>query len=187
MDHHRPKGGVTENKDHPGYWWLAFNWRNFRFSCRHCNSKDTDPVTEKVGGKGNHFPLLAGEECRIKDECECQAYEDLMMEYPMLLDPTEPDDPQLLGFDINGKPGPTTENEQSDEYQRAEKSIEVYHLDNGIANRRRKEIYQEICKCVRLYRVSQTMLQADKRDRAARELVKKVTADLRKMTNVMAP
>src|SRR5262245_47312628 len=32
VDHFRPKNRVTENgcNGHPGYWWLAFEWRNFR-------------------------------------------------------------------------------------------------------------------------------------------------------------
>src|SRR5690242_11153758 len=30
MDHYRPKGEVAEDSAHPGYWWLAYDWRNFR-------------------------------------------------------------------------------------------------------------------------------------------------------------
>src|SRR5882724_10918370 len=42
IDHYRPKGRVTQNLAHPGYWWLAFEWRNWRFCCEICNSKSTD-------------------------------------------------------------------------------------------------------------------------------------------------
>lgn len=92
MDHYRPKGGVTGTK-HPGYWWLAFNWRNFRFSCERCNSGIPDPESEVKGGKGNHFPLVGGEGKRIWDAC--WNYEDHRKEDPMLLDPTSPYDPIL--------------------------------------------------------------------------------------------
>ena len=33
IDHYRPKAGVT-GSDHPGYWWLAFEWRNWHFVCK---------------------------------------------------------------------------------------------------------------------------------------------------------
>ena len=34
MDHYRPKKEVFERKDtHLGYWWLAFDLSNYRYSC----------------------------------------------------------------------------------------------------------------------------------------------------------
>ncbi len=82
IDHYRPKAGVA-GIQHPGYWWLGFNWRNWRFACRYCNSQFTDSDTGIVGGKGNHFPLLDGEKSRISHQCD---YEDLCEEEPLLLD-----------------------------------------------------------------------------------------------------
>ena len=41
-----------------GYWWLAFEPSNFRFSCLHCNERRRDQETNAVGGKGSAFPLL---------------------------------------------------------------------------------------------------------------------------------
>src|SRR5690349_1720738 len=37
IEHYRPKGGVTEDDDHPGYWWLAGVWSNLLPSCPPCN------------------------------------------------------------------------------------------------------------------------------------------------------
>ena len=51
VEHFRPKLGITEEPGHPGYWWLAYNWDNYFFSCKTCNSQ---------AHKGNHFPLLPG-------------------------------------------------------------------------------------------------------------------------------
>jgi hypothetical protein len=60
-EHYRPKGRVTtdgkkvkikndmnEDVDHPGYFWLAFHWKNLLPSCALCNT---------VNGKKNQFPI----------------------------------------------------------------------------------------------------------------------------------
>ena len=31
IEHFRPKLEVTENSEHPGYWWLAYEWNNLLF------------------------------------------------------------------------------------------------------------------------------------------------------------
>ncbi len=87
VDHHRPKGQIKHYPpdrtipDLPGYWWLAFCWRNFRYSCEICNRPNTDSATGIVGGKGNYFPLVDPTR-RICDECD---YDDLLIEDPLLL------------------------------------------------------------------------------------------------------
>jgi hypothetical protein len=67
-EHYRPKGGVKYRQegqkklqqataqdgaqlviDHPGYFWLAYDWRNLLPSCAYCNSNE---------GKLNQFPIL---------------------------------------------------------------------------------------------------------------------------------
>lgn len=70
IEHYRPKAGLYDenNKpvmmivegeeiEHPGYYWLAYKWKNLLPSCRDCNS----PTKEKTGGvligKGNQFPV----------------------------------------------------------------------------------------------------------------------------------
>jgi uncharacterized protein (TIGR02646 family) len=58
VEHYRPKNKVVRAARHPGYYWLAFEWSNLVSTCFDCN---------KVGtGKGNRFPLLAGEAFRVK-------------------------------------------------------------------------------------------------------------------------
>jgi hypothetical protein len=148
-DHYRPKGGVVENKNHPGYWWLAFEWRNWRFCCDRCNSGRKDPATGRVGGKGNQFPLADGEQNRIWDEGGYEDYEDLLDEDPLLLDPTMLDNVLLLTFTSNGLPGPITKAEHSMEYRRARASIRVYHLDHSILNRERRKIYCEVRRLIK--------------------------------------
>jgi hypothetical protein len=96
VDHFRPKNKVFECPKHGGYWWLAFKWLNYRYSCTFCNSRrlNKDGV---AGGKHDHFPL---------EEEQKRAYtpeDDLDAEQPLLLDPTCPADPGLLWFDEDGQ------------------------------------------------------------------------------------
>jgi uncharacterized protein (TIGR02646 family) len=97
VDHFRPKLGVAEAPEHPGYYWLAFDWTNLRLSCHRANRLRINPETEEVGGKGGHFPLLNEAE-RAQGPGD-----DLTQEQPALLDPTNPADPPLLSFRANGE------------------------------------------------------------------------------------
>jgi uncharacterized protein (TIGR02646 family) len=49
IEHYRPKKGVNEASEHPGYFWLCYEWTNLLPSCRYCNTE---------GGKGNQFPIM---------------------------------------------------------------------------------------------------------------------------------
>src|SRR5574342_650759 len=39
VDHFRPKNRVEEDSDHEGYWWLAFQWRNYRYASQWTNQR----------------------------------------------------------------------------------------------------------------------------------------------------
>jgi len=68
IEHYRPKNQVTdENGDnievednngqtisHPGYYWLAYDWKNLLLSCELCNRPN--PGNKSIG-KQNKFPL----------------------------------------------------------------------------------------------------------------------------------
>ena len=176
IDHYRPKAGVAQS-EHPGYWWLAFEWRNWRFVCKHCNSQYTDPETGIVGGKGNHFPLLDGEKRRICSEYDYQEYEDLLDEDPMLLDPTERGDPELLTFTSDGRPAPAVEDEETINYRRVKKSIEIYHLNHSRLNRERRKIYNYVRDLVKDYQRYQLKWETEG-DRSARALARKALIKL---------
>ena len=77
VEHFRPKGGVTDEDDqpifliddlgkpvidengnsvpHPGYYWLAYDWRNLLPSCTVCNQPKK--IGDKKIGKHNRFPV----------------------------------------------------------------------------------------------------------------------------------
>ena len=47
VDHFRPKGAFRQskddrNKEHPGYYWLAYQWDNLVLACGTCNLKKSD-------------------------------------------------------------------------------------------------------------------------------------------------
>jgi hypothetical protein len=121
VDHFRPKSRVAEEPGHEGYWWKAFDWRNYRYSSEWCNQRRLEEEGGSGGGKWDHFPLQAGS-FRARQETD-----DIDREVVVLLDPVDPDDWKLLTFRPDGHPVPARE-QGTFEYQRAAVSIEVYHL-----------------------------------------------------------
>lgn len=146
VDHFRPKNEVGECSEHPGYWWMAFDWDNYRFSCENCNRPNTDHETGRTAGKGTSFPLC-DESKRVFDPTEISG---ILYEEPKLLDPTVASDPLLLTFDVDGIAHPARPKERSlKEYERAEKSIETYHLNRSkLKNRRQFEVCNKVMRLV---------------------------------------
>jgi uncharacterized protein (TIGR02646 family) len=96
IEHFRPKGEVTNEEheliDHPGYYWLAYDWKNLLPACIACNQPTSDD--EKKMGKRNRFPVI-GQHAQNPD--------DIIIEQPMLINPAsgnDEDDPsQHLAID----------------------------------------------------------------------------------------
>jgi len=122
------------NRD--GYWWLAFNWNNYRLVGMVGNRRTRDKLSsedDEVRGKGDYFPLRIG-------TAPCIQGQDLRDEDIYLLDPTDDDDPDLLTFDVEGKAIPSSQKSTWD-YERAKISIELYHLNYQPLVDRRKELW----------------------------------------------
>ena len=121
VDHFRPKGRVSDAANlHTGYSWLTFDESNFRYACTYCNSRRKDLENGTAGGKSDRFPLL-NEAHRV------YAVGTVAAEQPLLLDPCELSDWRLLGcHQENGQPCATSADPVA--RQRAEASIEIYHL-----------------------------------------------------------
>ena len=121
VDHFRPKNRVSDAvKAHAGYRWLAFDESNFRYACTYCNSRRKDQDGGSSGGKADRFPLI-NEAQRVYRAGSVEE------EQPLLLDPCEMSDWRLLGcHQENGQPCATSTEPLSK--QRAEVSIEIYHL-----------------------------------------------------------
>lgn len=126
IEYFRPKGKSWDEKKtiilKDGYWWLAYDYKNFRLSCAVCN---------QGGGKENYFPLRAG--C-----VPAQVNGALENDY-LLLDPCDQDDVKLIGFDLNGAVMPIT----TDVWKiyRVKKTEEILNL--GRFNEARKQKIQD--------------------------------------------
>lgn len=141
VDHYRPKGNVKDaTPPHGGYWWLAFEWKNYRFSCTYCNS--IRKSAETAGGKQDYFPLW-DESARARS-----AKDDLEDELPLLLDPTKVSDVGLLAFAEDGSVGPAVSPDQKREYKGAEESRKRYHLTHPDIVERRILRLQEVRRWV---------------------------------------
>ena len=139
VDHFRPKGKIDGVPDHPGYWWLAFDETNYRYTCTLCNSATTDTKLATVGGKRDFFPL-ADEAGRATPDAR-----DLSTEAPKLLDPAVATDPPLLTWMIDGTAAPRYVASQNIIWNdRAAISITIYHLNHHKLRRRRIAIYNEL-------------------------------------------
>jgi uncharacterized protein (TIGR02646 family) len=142
VDHYRPKNR-NRSGEHEGYWWLAFDWRNYRYSCTYCNSRRSDDVKGTSGGKHDNFPLFNPDERATADHPDCTR------ELPLLLDPSVPEDPGLLWYEPDGRAVPKYSKDVSERrHLRAEKSIELYHLNYHKTEEDRKRLYNKIRKLI---------------------------------------
>jgi uncharacterized protein (TIGR02646 family) len=125
VDHFRPKLGVTVDgvrlAGHDGYYWLAYEWWNFRLSCQRCNRSEKDN-TEVLHGKVNEFP--------IRDEAQRCALPtgQLNAEWPRLLDPCVQADCELLAHGLDGEVKPAAIH-GTWEHQRARYTIDRLGLN----------------------------------------------------------
>jgi uncharacterized protein (TIGR02646 family) len=180
IDHYRPKGRLAEDETHGGYWWEALHWRNFRLSCHRANRLRGNPDTGGTHGKGDHFPLLQeAERCRVPAD-------DIYREHPTLLDPTEPGDPSLLTFDIDGSTAVAPEYENDSDARRRVDDSRVYlHLDWPAFKEERQELYRSVyTKVLDGDRASERF---DRGEHAAKDALKVTARDLIRMTGNKAP
>ena len=107
IEHWRPKNRVTdetgrtieiETEDrttvpHPGYYWLAYEWRNLLFACVDCNRPSTAKTPGRRIGKWDQFPVRRFRARKMGEE---------LRERPMLVNPVEEDPAAHLKVDDIG-------------------------------------------------------------------------------------
>ena len=161
VDHFRPKNAVRDvyrtgtGEKHPGYWWLAFSPSNYRLSCAIANRKRRDLETGSVGGKGDEFPLFN------EDKRAWIDIDDYFQEQPLLIDPCNAGDVTLITFSENGEAIERySEQTKPRLFKRAEKSIELYHLNHTDFVKERIQIRDRIQRNIedaqRFYRQLET-------------------------------
>lgn len=137
VEHFRPKkiAKSLDGQERDGYWWIAFDWHNFRLCGNIPNRK-----------KGGYFPLRAGCTCATAQQ------RSLGHEDPYLLDPTNPRDPTLLDFDQSGLPRPSALAERvAWDKERVEVSVTRYSLDHHQLVDARKALWNSLSRDVNEY------------------------------------
>ena len=136
VDHYRPVSS---------YWFLAYEPENYRVACPFANSPEHNLEHGLAGGKGESFPLLPPERrARIKNS--------LRIEKPLILDPCNEDDCELLAFQSDGRPvlNPQKANDLT-AAERVEKSKIFLNLDHPDFNTKREQLYHDIANDVQEY------------------------------------
>lgn len=161
VEHFRPKKAArnVNGTERDGYWWLAFDYMNFRIAGTVPNRK-----------KGVWFPL------RYDSQCSTYTHRCEGDEVPHFLDPTNAYDVTLLAFDEEGKAIPAPGIARW-EFVRVKRTVERLKLTEhqALAEERRK-VWQKTTKLINKYlqALSDSRTSGAARERlkaAAREIV----------------
>lgn len=170
VEHFRPKkeAKALDGSKRDGYWWLAFDYMNFRVCGNVGNRK-----------KGGWFPLQQGSlVSTYTAPCE-------ESETRYLLDPIDDDDVSLIAFDEEGKvvPAPGT---SPWEQQRVEETVKRLKLNEHapLAEERRK-VWQKVDGLIEDFQTAKSRCAAGNNPAAKTKLVE-VRARVREMTNPTA-
>ena len=181
VDHFRPKGrAVNANVvREEGYWWLAFDWSNYRICGQLINVKKKDqfPLAEPFVVDANHP-------------------EQIQLEAPLLIDPTT-DDARLVSYEMDEDGCIATAVPGADELetQRVSATIDVLGLNRlPRLNSKRADIWKDCyetileyksaagaSQCLRLIREATAVAKLKKSIAYERELSSVADACIRKM------
>lgn len=146
VDHFRPHGRSKQaaKQYSEGYSWLAFDIENFRLAGVLCNTVNQEFSEDSVG-KGDWFPLIdPARRATLQSR-------DTGQETPVLLDPTDPDDPYKLRFDEHGNVTPDPDMEP--EHQAAvEEAIVCLGLRQSRLNSRRRAVLRRAARAAVRYK-----------------------------------
>lgn len=140
VEHFRPKGRIVneEGEVEYWYWFLAFDPMNYRLSCQFTNRLNINPETNLTGGKGEKFPLLNG-------QAHAMTLAAVANENPVLLDPCNQADCELLDFLPDGRPIVSATNRDNVEaVTRVDQSKLLLNLDYPTFNEDREALYNEV-------------------------------------------
>ncbi|MCY2967875.1 MAG: hypothetical protein NT069_30320 [Planctomycetota bacterium] len=145
VDHFRPKGRVSDDQTDlitDGYWWLAFNWTNYRISGGVLNSKKNDvfPYADMTRAVHND-PSSVAKEC------------------PILIDPVVEEEARLISYDwrdeetcIAVQAGGITPEQAS----RVDRTIEILGLNRETRlNQKRAQLWEKCRLTIADYRGAQ--------------------------------
>jgi uncharacterized protein (TIGR02646 family) len=132
VDHFRPKSRAIDEAgtDQGGYWWLAFNWRNYRYAAPAGNVRKKDYFHVNLNKANLPADSTENEDIRF-------------------LDPTEPEDPDKLMFNNEGIINPKENNIVSRDYIKAEYTIRRMNLNMEGLKEGRKAKYRKAARLIR--------------------------------------
>jgi len=133
VEHFRPKGAVHNDdgtmarfatkagaeRDHPGYFWLAYEWSNLLIACNTCNRS----------AKRNFFPIDAG--CT-----RALTPDDIAKEKALFINPLQEDPSLQLKFEDTGMVIPLG--------PKGERCVEMLKLNRDALVEERKETYDNV-------------------------------------------
>lgn len=170
VEHFRPKkeAKALDGRERDGYWWLAFDYMNFRVCGNVGNRK-----------KGGWFPLKDGSLCSTYAE-QCEE-----SETRYLLDPIDDDDVALIAFDEEGKVIPMPDLSPW-ERERVIETVKRLKLNEHVplAEARRK-VWQLMDKLIEDFNTAKCRCSAGNNP-AAKERLRQVRARVREMTSPSA-
>lgn len=160
VEHFRPKKEARslDGQERDGYWWLAFQYMNFRVCGNVGNRK-----------KGGWFPLRDGSMCStFAARCE-------ESEVPYLIDPVDEDDVKLLAFDEKGDVIAAPGSSEWDR-QRVTETINRLKLNEHAAllDERRK-VWQKVDNLIEQYKEAKA-----RKDLAANPVAKEKLVQIRR-------
>ena len=164
VEHFRPKKAACNAKgpERDGYWWLAFDFMNFRIAGTVPNRK-----------KGVWFPLRQDSPCSsYTKRCEGD-------EIAHFLDPTNAHDVTLLAFDEEGKAIPAPGVSRWD-FIRVRRTVNRLKLtEHQLLTEERRKIWQRVTTQINNYKRA---LSESKNSAAARERVKIAAREIATLT-----
>lgn len=168
IEHFRPKKSARDldGNDREGYWWLAFDWRNFRICGGVGNAK-----------KGAYFPV------RVGTNPATSANRNTDDEIYLLLDPTVLADTLMLSFTEGGRAVPAPECEDWGKL-RVEKSIERYKLNDHPPLSRARSGVWNLCR-VKIDEIQVLMMECQRNQTAAK--MTKLNSKLEELRSMTHP
>ncbi len=152
IEHFRPKGAVTDAdgkpikvtingtpQDHPGYYWLAYNWKNLLPACQLCNQPSTQRSQGNLIGKRDYFPLRLVNNFRAIHPGE-ETRESPLLVNPVLENPSDHMDLDSSGVFV-------------DKSDRGDECIKTFGLNQRDLPNERAKVYQDVTSFLTLLSV----------------------------------
>ncbi|TDU23893.1 uncharacterized protein (TIGR02646 family) [Chromohalobacter marismortui] len=170
VEHFRPKkeARTLDGSKRDGYWWLAFDYMNFR-ACGNVGNRK----------KGGWFPLKDGSLCSTYDEpCE-------ESETRYLIDPIDDDDVGLIAFDEEGKIIPVPDISLW-EQERVTETVKRLKLNEHVAlAEARRKVWQKLDLLIEDFQAAKYRCRTGNNP-AAKAKLTEVRGRIREMTNPTA-